>query len=189
MSMPKCKVAGCTNMTRHINTKNEYCLMHTARIKRNGNTELKTGFHALEKIPHEIVDDFIIRNHHNMIDKEIATCLVDMGFKEANQWIVRYRRRSLGVKKYLYGEIKKHKAWVRSQAIKKYGSKCELCTYSLSVDTHHIKPKFEGGLHETSNLMILCPNCHALITRKVFILNTRRDIPKIQSRLKELLSK
>lgn len=187
--MPKCKVSECKNKTRYKNTTNEYCLMHAARIKRNGDTELKTGSHALEKIPHEIVDDFILQNQQNMIDKEIANNLVKMGFKEANQWVVRYRRRSLGIKKYLYGEIRKHKAWVRSQAIKQYGNKCELCTYSLSLDVHHIRPKFEGGLHETGNLMILCPNCHALITRKIFTLNTREDIPKIQQELRTLLGK
>ena len=185
--MPKCKVNGCKNFTRYKNTGIKYCSMHLARIKRNGNTELKTSSHALEKIPHEIVDDFILQNQKTMIDKEIAKHLREMGFKNANQWVVKYRRRKIGVKKYLYGEIKKHKAWIRSQAIKKYGNKCELCEYSLSVETHHIKPKFQGGLHEIDNLIVLCPNCHSLFTRKIIALNHRNNIPKIQQKLKELL--
>ena len=186
--MPKCKVNGCKNFTRYNNTGVKYCSMHLARIKRNGNTELKKGSHALEKIPHKIVDGFILKNQSKMIDKEIAKHLQNMGFKQANQWIVKYRRRKLGVKKYLYGEVKKHKAWIRSQAINKYGNKCELCGYSLSVETHHIKPKFQGGLHEINNLIVLCPNCHALFTKRIINLKHRNDISKVQQKIKELLA-
>lgn len=185
--MPKCKIKECNNLTRYKNTTNQYCSMHLTRIKRNGNPELKIGSHALEKLPHEVVDDFILENQDKMIDIEIANCLKKLGFEGANQWTVKYRRRRLGIKKYLHGEILKHRIWIRSQAIKKYGNKCELCEYRLSIDVHHITPRHKGGLHEVDNLMILCPNCHALITRKIFILDTRNDIPKIQLEIKQLL--
>ncbi|RKY32062.1 MAG: hypothetical protein DRP74_03415 [Candidatus Omnitrophota bacterium] len=107
-------------------------------------------------------------------------------FKGANQWLVRYRRRKLGVKKYLYGEIKKHKAWIRIQVIKNYGTKCELYRYKLTIDTHHILPKNKGGLHGIDNLMIVCPNCHALITRKYLTLKSRENIPEIRKKLVQL---
>ena len=161
--------------------------MHLARIRRNGNTKLKKGSHALEKLPHKIVDDFIKKNCHDMIDEDISNRLKKMGYQGATVWTVKFRRRKLGVKKYLYGEIKKHKAWVRSQAIKKYGHKCELCNYNLTIDTHHIKPKYTGGKHEIDNLMVLCPNCHALITRNIFNLTSRKDIAKVQREVKRLL--
>jgi len=162
--------------------------MHLARIKRHEYPELKRdAYQSLEKLPHLVVDDFISKNYHEMIDKEIAEKLKRKGFKGANQWTVRYRRRKLGIKKYLYGEIKKHKAWIRAQAIKKYGDKCELCKYGLSLDTHHIIPKNKGGLHKIDNLMVLCPNCHALITRKYFTLKSRKDIPKIRQKVIRLL--
>jgi len=185
--MPKCKIKGCQNHTRYKNTTARYCSMHLARIKRNGNTNLKIGSHALEKIPHELVDDYILKNQKHMIDSEIAKDLINMGYIGATQWIVKYRRRKLGIKKYLYGDVKKHKAWIRSQAIKKYGNKCELCGYSLSIDIHHIKPKNEGGSHEISNLMVLCPNCHALITRKIFTLNSRKDILKTKKIIRKTI--
>lgn len=156
--------------------------MHMARIRRHGYPELKKekGEHALEKLPHKIVDNFILKNCQKMLDKEIAEKLKNMGFKEATSWNIRYRRRRLGIKKYLYGEIKKHKAWIRAQAIKKHGNKCELCFYSETVDAHHIIPKYKGGPNEIENLMIVCPNCHALITRKIIILNNRKEITKIR---------
>jgi len=181
--MPKCKIRDCKKFTRYKNTKAIYCTMHLARIKRHGHPGLQTGFHKLEKLPHLIVDDFILKNCKRMLDKEIVKELKNKGFKGANQWLVRYRRRKLGIKKYLYGEIKKYKAWIRIQAIKRYGNKCELCGYKLVVETHHILPKNKGGLHEINNLMVLCPNCHAVITRKYFSLKNRKDIPDLRRKL------
>ncbi len=180
--MPKCKIKGCENFTQYSETKNPYCQMHLARIRRHGYPELKRdkGEHGLEKLPHKMVDDFILKNCGRMLDKEIATKLKELGFKEVTAWNVRYRRRKLGVKKYLYGEIKKHKAWIREQAVNKHGGKCELCSYSLSVDAHHITPKCRGGLNEVDNLMIVCPNCHSLITRKIIKIDNRKDIQKVR---------
>lgn len=184
--MPKCKISGCKKFTRYKNTKNIYCSMHLARIKRHGYPGLQTGFHKLERLPHSVVDDFIRKNCKQSLDKEIAKALRKRGFKGANQWTVRYRRRKLGIKKYLYGEIKKYKAWVRLQAIKKYGAKCELCGYGLVVESHHILPRKRGGLHEINNLTVLCPNCHALITRRYLNLKSRKDIPTLRTRLFKL---
>ncbi|WP_224447801.1 HNH endonuclease [Haloprofundus salilacus] len=39
--------------------------------------------------------------------------------------------------------------------------KCEWCNESIdSHETHHIRPRSEGGPNEPNNLIILCPNCH-----------------------------
>ena len=114
--MPKCIIKGCEKFTRYINTKNPYCSMHLARIKRHGHPELQKDHHKLEKLPHLIVDDFIRNNCRKLIDIDVAEELKKRGFGQANKWLVRYRRRKLGIKKYLYGEVKKHKAWIRTQA-------------------------------------------------------------------------
>lgn len=38
---------------------------------------------------------------------------------------------------------------------------CEWCGKDIdSPDVHHIKPREEGGSNKTSNLIVLCPNCH-----------------------------
>lgn len=186
--MSKCLIKGCPHSTQYKNTKQIYCQMHTARVRRHGYPELKKdAYQTLEKLPHETVDNFIRINCQLMIDKVIAQKLWKMGFKGANQWNVKYRRRKLGVKKYLSGDILKHKAWIRAQAVQKYGNKCELCGYGLSLDTHHIIPKKLGGLHEVKNLTVLCPNCHALMTRNIFILKSRKDLPKIRSEVIKLL--
>lgn len=188
--MPKCRVKGCNKLTQYKYTKQIYCVMHLARVRRHGYPELKKdAYKSLEKLPHGFVDDFIRQNCKIMTDEEIAKILKRRGYKEASTWTVKYRRRKLGVKKYLYGEVKKHKAWIRAQAIKKYGKKCELCDYSFTIDTHHIIPKQKGGLHEINNLMVVCPNCHALITRRQIVLKRRADIIRAGKKVMELLKK
>jgi len=186
--MPKCKFKGCTKTTRYKNTVEQYCPMHKERIKRHGYPELKKdAYQILEKLPHKAIDHFILKNCQSMFDIEITKELHKMGYKNATVWNVGYRRRKLGNRKYLRGEIQKHKVWIRTQAIKKYGNKCELCNFNLVVDTHHIVPKYQGGLHEINNLMIVCPNCHALITRGYLKLNRREDIPKIRTKVTKSL--
>lgn len=182
--MPKCRIKGCNNPTRYRKSSNPYCIMHYGRLQRNGHFGLKKGaFQILEKMPHKFVDSFIRKNCNKMIDKDIVDKLIKHRITGVNVWNVRYRRRKLGIKKYLYGKIQKHKAWIRAQAIKKYGNMCELCGYILTVDTHHIVPKHDGGPHEINNLMVICPNCHALITRKILIIKDRKSIPNVRRKI------
>jgi len=186
--MPKCKMEGCQKFTRYNNTKNPYCSMHLARIRRHGYPEhKKDSYQSLEKLPHKFIDNFILKNCDKMIDKDIAIYLSKKGYKNSTQWNVRYRRRKLGVKKYLYGEVQKHKEWIRRQAIKKYGNACELCGYILDIETHHIIPKKEGGNHEINNLTVLCPNCHSLITKKKIELKNRKDIKGLSKKVRKLI--
>lgn len=186
--MPKCAFTGCPNSTRYNNSKQIYCSKHLARIKRHGYPELKKdAYRSLEKLPHETVDQLIKKYSSKLSDKRVVTKLQQAGFEEASNWTVKYRRRKLGIKKYLSGEILKHKAWIRSQAIKKYGNKCELCGYGLTLDAHHVQPKHDGGPHEIENLMVLCPNCHALFTRRKLKLKNRNDILETKKEYNKLL--
>ena len=184
--MPRCKIKDCKNFTQYKHTKQIYCVMHLARVRRHGYPELKRdAYQPLEKLPHRVVDNFIVRNCKEMEDAEIARKLRGMGYKNATVWTVGYRRRKLGGRKYLRGEVQKHKAWIRAQAIKKYGNRCELCGYNMAIDTHHIIPKHEGGPHEIDNLMVVCPNCHSLITRRYLVLENRKDIPVVQKKIRK----
>ncbi len=186
--MPKCSIKECKNFTRYKNTTEKYCSMHLARIKRHGYPELKRdAYQCMEKLQHKIVDEFISKNCKKMIDKEIVKHLKKKGVRNVTIWNVKYRRRKLGVKKYLYGEIKKHKAWIRAQAIKKYGDACELCSYNLHIETHHILPRHKGGQHEIDNLVVLCSNCHSLVTHKNFNLKSRKEIKELSKKIKKAL--
>ena len=161
--------------------------MHKARFKRHGHFGLRDkSFHKLEKLPHA-VDSFIREQAGQMMDKQIAEQLHHNGFQGATIWTVKYRRRRLGIRKYASGEEKKHKAWIRRQALRRYGHRCELCAYHLFVETHHILPKHKGGLHEVENLMIVCSNCHTLFTRGYLKLNNRSGISRLRHQVKRML--
>ena len=109
--MPKCIVKGCTKSTTYKNTTRKYCEMHLARIRRHGYPELKKDAYAiLEKLPHAVVDDYIRDNCKEKDDNEIVNVLKGMGYKTVTKWNVGYRRRKLGRRKYLRGEIQRHKA-------------------------------------------------------------------------------
>jgi hypothetical protein len=48
--------------------------------------------------------------------------------------------------------------------------KCEVkdCTFSENLDKHHIKPRCKGGSDSPHNLIYLCPNHHALVSREEY---------------------
>lgn len=172
--MKKCEAEGCKNFCRFEKTIEKYCPMHKERLKRHGTLGLKKemGIHGREKLPHKEVD-YIIKANFSKKDSEITKILNLNGYNQATEWNVKYRRRKLGLIKYTG---KSHNAFDKKEATKVYGHKCELCNYDLTIDVHHIKGKKTIDGRKIENLIILCPNCHALITRKIMILNTRDDI-------------
>ena len=59
----------------------------------------------------------------------------------------------------------------------KYGNICEVCSYALAVDVHHLVPRALGGNDSPNNLAVLCPNHH----REIHIgILTKEDIRKIR---------
>lgn len=55
----------------------------------------------------------------------------------------------------------------KRQVLTEAGFRCAVptCRTILTLDIHHIIEVSEGGGNEPSNLICLCPNCHALYTR------------------------
>lgn len=182
----KCSVDGCSNMAPYTVSINPYCHMHAARLRRNGHFGHKENAYAsLKKIPHEL--DGLIRVYcRKLTDATIAKRLRKMGYRNITTWNVRYRRRKIGIKKYAYGKDKKYKEWVRLRAVEQFGDSCELCGFNQVVDVHHLKPRSEGGGSELSNLMVVCPNCHAMITRGKLYIERREDIPTIKEKVVSL---
>jgi len=50
---------------------------------------------------------------------------------------------------------------LRKQALERAGYRCEQCGRTGRLHVHHIIPVSEGGSHDLSNLMVLCPHCHS----------------------------
>lgn len=53
----------------------------------------------------------------------------------------------------------------RQKFIKERGNKCELCPYSKPevLNVHHIVERCNGGTNHKTNLIVICPTCHAEI--------------------------
>lgn len=54
---------------------------------------------------------------------------------------------------------------------KEKGDRCTICGWDEApCDVHHILSRKDGGTNEYSNLIILCPNHHRLVTKKLLVL-------------------
>src|SRR3989344_6722382 len=56
---------------------------------------------------------------------------------------------------------------VKREVLSEAGYRCAVptCRNILAIDLHHIVEVRENGGNELSNLIALCPTCHALFTR------------------------
>jgi len=55
----------------------------------------------------------------------------------------------------------------RPYVLQRARGQCELCGFFAPyiLESHHVKPHSKGGVGSMSNLVALCPNCHAVIEK------------------------
>lgn len=105
---------------------------------------------------------YIRLNWKKMTDKQISETL---GISEI---AVKYYRMQFSLWKNKKGTSKqKHKA----DGMRLYGKNCEVCNIPLT-ELHHIIPKSPN----IKDWSILCPTCHAVITRKIVVINSRKEL-------------
>lgn len=69
-----------------------------------------------------------------------------------------------------------HKLWQMVEA------KCMICGIEDIVEIHHIIPKKSGGSNALDNLLVLCPNHHAMLHYGMLKIN---DMPSIINKAKK----
>lgn len=105
---------------------------------------------------------FIRNNWRHMTDKEIASKL------NVKIEIIKYYRSQYSLWKNRKGTSnQKHK----KDGMKAYGNNCEICNIPIT-ELHHIIKKSQN----IDNWAILCPTCHSIITRKLVIVQNRKDL-------------
>lgn len=105
---------------------------------------------------------YIRQNWRKMTDKEIAKKL------GLNFSIVRYYRMQYDLWKNRKGTSdQKHK----QDGVRMYGKNCEICNLSIT-ELHHIKPESV----KIDDWAILCPTCHAVITRRIIEVKNRKEL-------------
>ena len=118
---------------------------------------------------------FIRYNWRKMTDKEIAKKL---GVTET---VIKYYRGNYNLWKNRKGTAR---STYRKEALKLYGEKCEICGIGI-CEWHHIIPKST----KIDDWCILCPTCHSAITRKLIIVNRRKDLKdKLSPYMKSIYS-
>lgn len=105
---------------------------------------------------------FIRFNWRKMTDKEIAQKL---GVTET---VIKYYRMNYNLWKNRKGTAK---STYRKEALKIYGKKCEICGINI-CEWHHIIARSTNP----QDWCILCPLCHEVITRKLIIIKTRKEL-------------
>ncbi len=113
---------------------------------------------------------FIRRNWKQMTDEQISHTL------GISIHIIKYYRMNLDLWKNRKGTAR---ATFRKKAFNIYGKNCESCNLSI-CEWHHIIPKST----DPQSWCILCPTCHAVITRKLISINSREEI---KSKLKPFI--
>lgn len=58
-----------------------------------------------------------------------------------------------------------HKPKARQNGLRHYPKCCAVCGFDITVAVHHITPRREGGKDAVANLIVLCPNHHAMADR------------------------
>jgi len=105
---------------------------------------------------------FIRTNWRRMTDKEIAKKL---GVTEA---VIKYYRMNYNLWKNRKGI---NKSAFRKEALRLYGKKCEVCSIEI-CEWHHIRVKST----QPEDWCILCSLCHAVVTRRLVIINNRKEL-------------
>ena len=74
---------------------------------------------------------------------------------------------------------KKDKTYIRQSSLKSF---CYICNYNIVLHKHHIISIKDGGTHKVENIIVVCPNCHALIHKgkydKDFLITKKDNIEK-----------
>lgn len=105
---------------------------------------------------------FIRINWRKMTDKQIANKL---GVTEV---VIKYYRMNYNMWKNRKGTAK---STFRKEALKIYGKSCEVCGINI-CEWHHLVPKSI----KSDDWCILCPTCHSAITRKLVVVNSRKEL-------------
>ena len=116
---------------------------------------------------------YIRNNWRKMSDKQIAKKL-KLSFE-----IIKYYRMQYNLWKNRKGTSKQGQ---KSEGMKLYGKNCEVCNIPLT-ELHHIKSKS----YNSKDWCILCPICHAVITRRIIQVKERRELKnKLKPYIKNL---
>ena len=146
-----CSVCGASSyIPKHCLSKRKYCSPKCSNANKKISVYVKCGY----------CDASLERNPSQLSKSKYGDFYCNREHKELAQSVGRYS--------------------YRTRALDLYEAICAICGYNaerLVLDVHHIDRDRDNGSDE--NLIVLCPTCHALITRKVKKLVDREKLVDI----------
>lgn len=97
------------------------------------------------------------------INRDHTTVINLLRIGQKNELIKSYLTMSMDSENAAVEEIKRPNKYRYVYDL--YGGKCAVCGFDEVLEIHHIVPKYLGGGNQLSNLIVLCPNHHALADR------------------------
>lgn len=115
---------------------------------------------------------YIRKNWRKMTDQEIAKQL------QISVEVIKYYRMNYNLWKNRKGTSKQK---LKADGMRMYGKNCEVCNIPIT-ELHHIKPRSTN----VTDWSILCPTCHAVVTRRLITIYTREEL---QTKLKPFIKR
>ena len=160
-----CAYCGMTGIKRKLSeTRNEvYCSRscsnkaHSKAIKDNPDLDKSDGISKECLFCHKT---FYVKPHRYNISK-FCSRLCTYEYRRNRRGFIGTKKDTSGDKNPNYRDSSNCQT-ARKQAIKKFGNKCIVCGFDIVTNVHHIVPRSIGGKNQINNLVILCPNHHAM---------------------------
>jgi hypothetical protein len=152
---------------RHYTGKRNYfCGTPCYRDYRKNHPEYKQPLAYKRQDKHPFLTPDLLTEEYvkNGLKMEEIAKKYKYGYTTVNWWIRKYK-----IKTRIMGDYMPKISFnaVSVFILKKRGNKCELCGWDKArCDVHHKIPRSESGSNKEENLIILCPNCHRMVTEK-----------------------
>ena len=93
--------------------------------------------------------------------KDHTTVINMLDRAKQNQYIIELADKYDGKRNITIKEDSRYRKY--AHIYERFGGKCAVCGFNEIVEIHHIIAKYIGGTDEPENLIVLCPNHHALV--------------------------
>jgi transposase-like protein len=128
---------------------------HPEYHKKYGSSKLD----AHPVLTKELIEQEYLTNGLKM--RDIAT-KYGYGYVTVNKWVNKYQIKTRRMSDY---QTKTTFSSISREVRKERNNTCEICGWNKGTcDVHHKVAQKNNGTHDKENLIVLCPNCHRLVT-------------------------
>jgi endogenous inhibitor of DNA gyrase (YacG/DUF329 family) len=153
-----CAICGkeFTRRQCEIKSENTYCSPACAGKRKRGPISAR-NYNKITKPCEECGRDFTM-SHRDGLKRRFCSKSCEQAYRS------KYMRGENNPN-YRHGKNRVAAKWT---ALRWYPASCALCGFGVAIQIHHIRPIATDGTNEVGNLIVLCPNHHAMAELKMF---------------------